>query len=252
MATATGGRRGRDRRGWRAARAAVLVAAIGVAGCGSSDSKGDAAVTTVKQRATTTAVSTGGGPSSGSFGDYFPHAVGDTWVYKLSGTVTDTATEKVTAVDRQSDGGTVVTLSYHSDAHPNFDHQLDYLLRADGRLTILPQTVSFADGRQLKAGYSAVTYPSLDDLRAGRAASGTITEPLGSTSETISLPWTVQGAGTAQVTVPFGTFDTLVVKESLGPAASFGTTYYAKGVGGVKVESEGSLTELISFTRGKS
>ena len=236
---------------WRSV-VAVLLLGVLLAGCGSSGDK-EATATTVGKATTTTKASTGSGSgSSGTFGDYFPHAVGDTWVYRLSGSVSDTATEKVTAVDRQSDGSTVVSMSYHSQAHPNFDHVLEYVLHSDGRLGILPQTITFANGRQLQAGYHAVTYPSLDDLRAGRAASGTLIEPLGkSTTDTISLPWTVQGGGMAKVTVPFGTFDTLVVRESLGPDATFGTTYYAKGVGGVKVETQGSLTELISFTAAK-
>lgn len=230
-----------------------MVAVGALAACGSSGG-GTAASSTTAHSATTehsaTTVTTS--DAGGSFGAYFPHALGTTWVYRLSGTVQDTVTQTVTAVDPQAGGGTAVTLSTHSAAHPGIDHTETYLLQADGRLAILPQKITFADGRQLPPGYSAVVYPSLDDLRSGRSGSGTLTQQLDPTSpDTISIPWTVQGGGTAKVTVPDGTFDTVVVRETIGSDDPIETTtYYAKGVGGVKVETEGSLTKLVTYTPG--
>jgi hypothetical protein len=242
-----------SRRGWQRGRWPLVAALsmMALAACGSSDDGGASAVTPTTKPKVTTEATAPRSDRGGSFEEYFPHALGTTWVYQLSGTLTDRITEKVTAEDPQSGGDRAVTLSYHSDAHPNFDHQLIYVFRADGRLSILPQTIAFADGRKLPVGYSAVTYPSLEDLRAGKSASGTIEQPVrGEPSNTISIPWTVQGGGSARVTVPDGTFATVVVRETLGQDAEVASTYYAKGVGGVKSETEGSTTELISFTPG--
>ena len=180
----------------------------------------------------------------------FPVAVGNTWVYRTmaGGTVGRTTDTIVAAGPGQA--GYLVTMSSAMDV--------------GGTATVLqPVYVFYPDGT---IGYpvppvsgvsvaGTVRWPDVAGLASGRPYHSVLHLP-GGRGENV----TVQGAGTASVSVPAGTYQASVVHMTIatGVGTVEVTTWIAQGVGPVRttvlIRAAGrtdvlTTSELLSFTK---
>jgi hypothetical protein len=261
---------------YRSAQALLAGAAvIALAGCGASantapvasasspdawtSSPAGAASVTASAAATSGATSGATSNSSVSAGSIrFPIAVGNTWVYETVSNINNAhalLTKKVISV-APVPGGHRVTMS--STLTPGPAPTLEtYLFYANGQIGFPvnePHGVSVVST-------NGVVWPDAADLASGRAFHSVLHIRLNSGQyETANV--TVQGGGTASVTVPAGTYQaTLVTMTMVTKVGSFTTTavvkvWTAPGTGPVKSEdiikaagkTELTTTEaLVSF-----
>src|SRR6266571_5147799 len=231
---------------YRSAQAVLAGAAvIALAGCGTPVSTSPAASDSSpagkssSPAATATATSGTAANSSVSAASIpFPIAVGNTWVYETVTSINNLhalLTKKVTSVTPVA-GGRRVTMS--STIAPGPAPTLEtYLFYNNGQIGFPvnePHGVSVVSS-------NGVVWPDAADLASGRAFHSTLNIRLSSGQyETANV--TVQGGGTASVTVPAGTYQATLVNMTLvSKVGSFTTTtvvkvWTAAGVGPVKSE----------------
>jgi hypothetical protein len=242
----------------------LIAAGLVLAGCGpsassaSGSSGSSAGKSAAGSHSPSSAQSTTGAGLS-SFADW-PIGVGNTWVYQnsLGGTVTN----KMTAVTPVS-GGTQVTETNDIDlaAGSPTTNQATYIFHSDGSITY----PSSQFGSQVSI-QGSIAWPTPADIASGQPYNSTLQitlnqgQPL---SETAHI--TVQGAGSASVTVPAGTYQATIVDMTMAatvesiPLSIEVRTWLANGVGPVQSEvittaqAVSHVTdelELQSFTKG--
>jgi hypothetical protein len=259
-----------------AAAAAVLAAGLALAGCGSaanSSPGGSAANSATASGPGGTA--TGGTATSGtsaaasagaSASVPFPVGVGNTWNYKITtGGESGTTTNKMTAVTPVAAGQQVTMLTTDHVGSVNGSARETYLFHADGSIGY--PLGSFSPGSGVTVTSNGVVWPPASVIASGKPSQSTLNISIKAAGQNLSTTAhvTVQGDGTATVTVPAGTYQTTVVLvterlEIVGITASIQIkTWLAPDVGPVKElvnTNEGSATsvvaneELLSFTKG--
>jgi DUF3108-like/Taurine catabolism dioxygenase TauD, TfdA family len=135
-----------------------------------------------------------------------------------------------------------------------------FLFGSDGSLT-MPLTSIGSTTVRVKSG--GIVWPSQAVIDSGQPTKGTIVvvASIAGQNHTLTAHVTVQGEGSATVTVPAGTYHATVVKDTVsesiaGITVSVGTrNWLAPGVGPVKSEvtTNGTVVsgeELTSFTKG--
>jgi DUF3108-like len=232
-----------------ATAAAVLAAGLALPGCGSATS------------------GTSGGTSAGASASVpFPVAVGNTWNYKITtGSESGTTVNKMTAVTPVAAGQQVTMLTTDHVGSVNGSVKETYLFHADGSIGY--PLGSFSPGSGVTVTSNGIVWPPASVIASGKPSQSTLNISIKAAGQMLSTTAhvTVQGAGTATVTVPAGTYQTTVVLvterlQIVGITASIQVkTWLAPDVGPVKElvnTNEGSATsvvadeELLSFTKG--
>jgi len=259
--------------------AAVLAAGLALAGCGgaaSSSAGGSAAGSATS--AATNGTATGGTAASAASSTSaaaatgtstsvpFPVAVGNTWNYKITtGGESGTTTNKMTTVTSVAAGQQVTMLTTDHVGSVNGSATETYLFHADGSIGY--PLGSFSPGSGVTVTSNGVVWPPASVIASGQPSQSTLNIAIKAAGQNLSTTAhvTVQGDGTATVTVPAGTYQATVVLvterlEIVGITASIQIkTWLAPGVGPVKElvnTSEGTATsvvadeELLSFTKG--
>jgi hypothetical protein len=248
--------RGIDMSKYRSAQAVLAGAAvIALAGCGASANTAPvASASSPAARAssqagpagvTASAASTSGatsGATSTSFAPAgsipFPIAIGNTWVYETVSNINNAhalLTKKVISVTPVTGGHRVMMSSTLTPGPaPTLETYLFYNNGQIGFPVNEPHGVSVVSS-------NGVVWPDAADLASGRAFHSVLQIRLSSgQDETANV--TVQGGGTASVTVPAGTYQaTLVNMTMVSKVGGFTTTavvkvWTAAGVGPVKSE----------------
>ncbi|HZZ53523.1 MAG TPA: hypothetical protein VFE26_04490 [Trebonia sp.] len=259
-----------------ATAAAVLAAGLALAGCGaaassspagSATSSATAAATDGSAASSTSASSASAATAAGaSVSVPFPVAVGNTWNYKITtGGESGTTTNKMTAVTPVAAGQQVTMLTTDHVGSVNGSARETYLFHADGSISY--PLGSFSPGSGVTVTSNGVVWPPASVIASGKPSQSTLNISIKAAGQNLSptAHVTVQGDGTATVTVPAGTYQTTVVLvterlEIVGITASIQVkTWLAPDVGPVKElvnTNEGSATsvaaneELLSFTKG--
>ena len=247
------------------------VAGLALAGCGTSAAtsgaatSGAASSTTAPGHAATSSATPGSGGVVSAASLPFPVAVGNTWVYDSSvpsAGSTSTVTNKILSVVPVA-GGSRVTESYADSLSPTTTRST-YIFHSDGTITF---PLGQATGGTLASSSGGILLPSAADIATGKPYRSVLTlgfKQDGQTMKEISHV-TVQGAGTATVTVPAGTYRATIVDMTMAMTVSGTTvsikikTWVANGVGQVKSEVltgfaghvvVTGIEELKSFTKG--
>jgi hypothetical protein len=247
----------------RAAVAAALLAAAGLAlaGCKSSTSAASSstpAAATSSPAATASASSSTGTQAT----TFFPVGVDNTWVYAsaVGGKATTDITNKMIAVDPVA-GGQQVTMSVTpATAAPT---TVTYLFHSDGSVTV--PVSEFGNGT-LKLTSGSIVWPTEAELSSGKPHSSVLAFSVttGSTVTHLTAHVTITGGGMQSVTVPAGKYEAQLINETFSekidglPVNFTLQTWVAPGVGPVKValasgsqnSLEASVQELKSFTKG--
>jgi hypothetical protein len=238
--------------------ALLAVTGLALAGCGSASSS--SASSSSASPASSSAAGSAGTSSGGSFTGtpLFPVAVGNTWVYQVTtvGIPGGTATDKVTAVVPAAGGDQVTTThEFHGTTV-----QETLLFGSNGTISMpLPSLGSST----FKIRSGGIVWPSHAQIMSGHPYNSTVkaTVTIAGQAHNVSTHVTVQGAGSATVTVPAGTYHATVIDDTLTEkfmGVSVGIrirTWLAPGVGPVKsqVTTDGTTVsgeELKSFTKG--
>lgn len=233
-----------------AAAVAIATALAGV-GCGSSGSSSKAVVTSAA------AV-------------LFPVGAGDTWKYAATGdSGSGTATEKMTSVVQVTGGRKVMMTISDALTRTRARTTLVYFFHSDGRITSsgLPQ----ARQRNVVtiSSSSSVWWPPPAVIDSRRQVKVDVPTTLSGAERTYKTMAhiTVQGMGTATVSVPAGAYRATVVSQrttmsffGLGSLTFITKTWLAPGVGPVQeqltlINTAGSrhvvaTLELDSFSKG--
>jgi len=242
------------------AGATLLAAGLALAGCSAGSSPSTSSPPSSAAGSAATGTPSGG---SGSFTgtELFPVAVGNTWVYRVTtaGQPAGTEVNKITTVVPVA-GGNRVTTTHEVRGTRSVSIKQTYLFGSDGSITV-PLTSLGSSTFTVKSG--GIVWPSQAQIDSGRPFHSTITATLTAAGQSrqISARVTVQGAGSARVTVPAGTYQATVIDETvaeklMGISISLRVrTWMAKGTGPVKsqVSTNGSTIsseELKSFTKG--
>ncbi|MCU1512944.1 MAG: hypothetical protein JWO10_34 [Microbacteriaceae bacterium] len=249
---------------------ALLVAAIALAGCSAGGTKPAAGTSSSSASAS---AGSGGSVASAVDSIYYPVALGNTWTYRTDfpdpiGAVTDV--ETITKITRSGDDTTATfarKFHYENGSTPDFESDVDYVFHKDGSLTVPYQSLPSASGTvTVKSGN--MVWPSAKEFEAGTPKTGTIEASITTAAATLdeSVDFSIAGAGTEQVTVPFGTFTARKLEQHLKVGIqSMGvdgieidaTTWLVEGVGNVKTVVPGLLgtgditAQLVSFAKGK-
>lgn len=254
-----------------ATAAAALAAGLALAGCSSaaSSSPGGSAASSATAAATrgSATSSTSAATSAGASASVpFPVAVGNTWNYKITTSgESGTTVNKMTAVTPVAAGQQVTMLTTDHVGSVNGSAKETYLFHADGSIGY--PLGSFSPGSGVTVTSNGVVWPPASVIASGKPSQSTLNISIKAAGQRLATTAhvTVQGAGTATVTVPAGTYQTTVVLvterlEIVGITASIQVkTWLAPGVGPVKElvnTNEGSATsvvadeELLSFTKG--
>ena len=256
-----------------AAAVAVLAAGLALAGCGSSGSSSPSGSATRSTSAAGTSASgaastsTSAATAAGTSASVpFPVAAGNTWTYHITTEgESGTTINKMTAVTPVADGQQVTMLTTDHVGTVNGSATETYLFHADGSISY--PLGSFSPGSGVTVTSNGVVWPPASVIASGKPSQSTLNISIKAEGQTLSTTAhvTVQGAGTATVTVPAGTYQTTVVLVTerisiAGVTASIEVkTWLAPGVGPVKeqvVTDEGSAStvaaneELVSFTKG--
>src|SRR5215470_2173197 len=153
----------------------------------------------------------------------FPLAVGDTWTYTLeiAGLPPAVLVKKITSITAVP-GGKRVSMAITESVYgiPKTIHQ-DYLFGTDGSISFPPpgpitSALSPASGGR-------VIVPPLSVVNSGRPVSWTVKMPpikLAGRKISGKTRFTVQGRGTASVTVPAGTYRATVVNMTIKATTS--------------------------------
>jgi hypothetical protein len=239
-----------------AAGAAVLAAGLALAGCGAaaSSSQGGSAAASAAT------------PAGASASVPFPVAVGNSWNYQITtGGESGTTTNKMTAVTPVAAGQQVTMLTTDHVGSVNGSATETYLFHTDGSIGY--PLGSFSPGSGVTVTSNGVVWPPAAVIASGKPSQSTLNIAIKAAGQNLSTTAyvTVQGDGTASVTVPAGTYQTTVVLvterlEIVGITASIQIkTWLAPDVGPVKElvnAGEGSAAsvvaneELLSFTKG--
>lgn len=196
----------------------------------------------------------------------FPVAVGNTWTYKITGNgESGTSVSKMTAVKPVA-GGQQVTMTTSDDLGGTRAASTEaYLFHSDGSISYPLGELSPGSGVTMTS--TGVVWPPAAVIDSGKPSQSAVRLSIKASGQTITTTAhiTVQGAGTATVTVPAGTYQAtvVVVTEKLdieGVAATVQVrTWLAPNVGPVQsqVSGTGSGTtsigvneQLESFTKG--
>ena len=250
-------------------------AVITLAGCGGSASTSGAASSSTAAGGSPSVTASAGAPAatasatSNSFvptGSVpFPIAVGNTWVYENVVAVNNAqslVTQRVVSVTPVPGGHRVTMSETGSDASAGA-RQETYIFYANGQIGY---PVNGANGVSV-ADSGGVLWPDAADLASGRDYRSALRVRVGNSvpAKYEIADVTVQGGGTASVTVPAGTYQATVVDMALAmKVGSFSTsvlvkTWTAPGTGPVKSEvsvlAAGqthlvTTEELYSFTKG--
>jgi hypothetical protein len=256
----------RHTRSGPATLALAAVAGLALAGCGTSAAtSGAASSTTAPGHAATSSATPGSGGVVSAASLPFPVAVGNTWVYDSSVPSTgstSTVTNKILSVVPMT-GGSRVTESYADSLSPTTTRST-YIFHSDGTITF---PLGQATGGTLVSSSGGILLPSAADIATGKPYRSVLTlgfKQDGQTMKEISHV-TVQGAGTATVTVPAGTYRATIVDMTMVMTVSGLTvsiqirTWVANGIGQVKSEvltgvadhsAVTGIEELKSFTKG--
>lgn len=227
--------------------ALVFAAALVVAGCGPSggsaagSSAGSASKTAAASSPSASPAQNGAGTTASL--DNYPIGVGNTWVYQNS--LGGTATNKMIAVTPVS-GGTQVTETNAIDLNGSpTTNQNTYIFHSDGSITY--PTNQFGSGVSIQGG---ISWPTPSDIASGQPYASTLQITMSNQGQTQSetAHVTVQGAGSASVAVPAGTYNASIVDMTMATTVQGYTinievrTWLANGVG--PVQSEVITTEL--------
>jgi hypothetical protein len=227
--------------------ALVFAAALAVAGCGPSG--GSAAGSPASSAGNASAASShSASPAQNGSGtavslDNYPIGVGNTWVYQnsLGGTVTN----KMIAVTPVSTG-TQVTETNDIDltAGAPTTNQEVYVFNNDGSITY--PTSQFGSSVSVQGG---IAWPTPAEIASGQPYTSTLQITINQgQAQTETAHVTVQGAGSASVTVPAGTYSTQIVDMTMATTVQGYSvnievqTWLANGVG--PVQSQVTTTEL--------
>ena len=203
----------------RSAPAALAaVAGLILVGCGTAaTTSGPSSPAATSSSAATSATSPGSGAVVSAASLPFPVAVGNTWVYDstvpsvgTASTVTDTILSVASVASVP--GGSRVTESYHNSLSSSTSHSI-FIYHSDGSITFPLNQVS---GGTLTAS-GGILLPDAAAIASGRPYKSvlgiTFTEDDRQLRETAHV--TVQGAGTATVTVPAGTYQATIVDMTM-------------------------------------
>ena len=220
-----------------------------------------------------------GSSSSGSSGSTsvvssgsvpFPIAVGNTWTYKDTTSVSvGTSVDKIASVTPVSGGQQVLMDSTITVAGVTTHGSGYFVFHPDGSITY-PFSQFNSSSAQAKVSLLSgnIIWPPAAQIASGQASNSTlkIQVTVSGHTEVVTSHITVKGGGTQSVTVPAGTYSATVIHMTesetvLGFAlTSQITTWLATGVGPVKTEvtvSEGGSpaavtanNQLTSFTKG--
>jgi hypothetical protein len=280
-------------RRWMPVSAALVGAAL-LTACASTKSSSDSGTTTTS--AGTSASSGSGSSSSGSnsagsgsasppsssgstpsssASAYFPVKLGNTWLYRTNygnaslGVVMET--QRITSVQPVPDGQRVtITRSFHyvNGRVGDFRSTAIYVYHRDGSLTVPYQSGLTNQGTTVVVKSGSIVWPSPSQLSTGTPRTGTVQLAIQTGGRTVdaSLSFTVQGVGTAMVTVPAGSYRARVLNETLQETVSSVATplgihsqiWTTTGVGLVKSTTNASAltggstisTVLMKFTAG--
>jgi len=249
-----------------AAAAAMLAAGLALAGCGSSASS-SAGGSATHSAAASAAASTSAATSTGTSDSVpFPVAAGNTWTYDITAaTESGTTVNKMTAVTPVAGGQQVTMTSANHLAGVTTNNSETYIFHSDGSITY-PLSGFSASGVTV-TGSSGILWPSASVIDAGTPTTSTLKLTIKAAGESLATTAlvTVQGEGTASVTVPAGTYQATVVlvTERISIEGVTATieikTWLAPGIGPVKDQvttADGGTSaiaaeeQLVSFTKG--
>lgn len=240
-----------------AAAGCLLAAAVAVAGCGSSASPASSAssastsstvtptaTSTTTATSTASAASTASSPAAAGSGASvpFPVAVGNTWKYATTAaSETGTTVNKMTAVVPVASGQQVTVTSTSTLLGTTTTHTFTYLFGSDGSITY-PLSQLESSGVSL-SGTGAI-WPPAAVIASGKPSTSALKISISESGVNLSTTAhiTVQGAGTASVTVPAGTYQATVVDMTIAltvegiSVTEEVKTWLASGVGPVKDE----------------
>jgi DUF3108-like len=190
----------------------------------------------------------------------FPVAVGNTWVYQTTaGGQTGQTTNRIVAAEPNPAGYTVVMSSTTDIAGVATAVQPLYVFHPDGTIGY---PVPAIDGVSVAGG--GINWPDAAGLASGDAYHSVLPIRLSHSGQYENANVTVQGAGTATVHVPAGTYQASIVDTTIAAKVDGSiitlelTTWIAQGVGPVQTEeliiAAGQPTlsitsELLSFTK---
>jgi len=153
----------------------------------------------------------------------FPVAVGDTWTYTLEtlGLPPAVLVKKITGITPVP-GGRRVSMAITTSVYgiPKTVHQ-DYLFGTDGSISFPPGPIT---SLMSPANVGKVMVPPLSVVNSGRLVTWTMKMPpleLAGRKITGDVRVTVQGGGTASVTVPAGTYRVTVVNMTVKATSSW-------------------------------
>jgi hypothetical protein len=154
----------------------------------------------------------------------FPVAVGDTWTYTLETLgqpLPSLLVKKITGITPVPRGRRVsMAITYSVDGIPKTIHQ-DYLVGTDGSISFPPPGPVTSTLSSANAGN--VIVPPLSVVNSGRPVTWTVKmPPVKLAGRTISgeTRITMQGGGTASVTVPAGTYRATLVNMTIKATTS--------------------------------
>jgi hypothetical protein len=239
---------------WTAA-GCLLAAALALAGCGSSGNSSSSASTSstttptaTSASATTSTTSAAGTPSStaaasSSASVPFPVGVGNTWKYATTaGSETGTTINKMTAVVPVASGQQVTVTSTSTLLGTTTHNSFTYIFGSDGSITYPLSQLGSSSGVTLSG--SGVLWPNAAAIASGTPSTSQLKISINESGVKLSTTAhiTVQGAGTASVTVPAGTYQATVVNMTIAltvegiSVTEQVKTWLASGVGPVKDE----------------
>lgn len=242
---------------------AFAATALALVGCGSAASPAPASGGT----STPGSGSAGGGASGTSA--FFPVAVGNTWVYTIKTIAgSGTSTDKMIAVTPVVGGQRVtMTTNIKEPAEGKLPLvRLAYIFHSDGSITVPVSELGTA-GAKITTKSGSVTWPNAAEIASGQPHSDTVVLAITTAGKTITYTEhvVVQGAGTATVIVPAGTFQATIIDQTTTSKVDGYTsvietrTWVATGVGPVEqvlMDIAGGKTtitnteKLKSFTKG--
>jgi len=254
---------------FRSARAVLAGAAVvALAGCGASASSSNVASGTTSSTTapsaslSATPVATSSSSVTGS--PLYPIAVGNTWVYQTTASVSGEnglQTTKVLSVVPVS-GGQRVTMSETTDLHGvKTTSDDDTIFYSNG-------TISYpVAGGEVSVLGGGVLWPTTAELASGKVYHSVLRIKVAKSgpAQDQDANVTVQGQGTSTVTVPAGTYQatlvTMTFSVKVGGESSTEEvqTWAAPGTGPVKTKvslhAPGNIAltstqELLSFTKG--
>ncbi len=238
-------------------------ACMAVAGCGAtvaSTSGGGVPAATAPGHAASVSAGSGagsGGSAASGASIPFPAAVGDAWVYRQSFALGSgsTATDKVVA-NVPVAGGRQVTMVQTGEG---LTTRLVFVFHPDGSIAY---PVAEVGGQTTSS--DGILWPPASVIASRQPVRQQVTMHTGAGSRTDLVQTTVQGAGTATVTVPAGTYQATIVNVTMAVPFGGGSitvevrTWFAADVGPVKSETlttrGGNTTvtarsELTSFVK---